>query len=61
MSESNCPHSDSNFAHARTLFTEALAHVPEGVARKIAEDNARKLFNFLRGCPGASSTRRGAG
>jgi predicted TIM-barrel fold metal-dependent hydrolase len=48
MFESDYPHSDSNFPHARKMLAEALVHVPDDVARKIAEDNARKLFNFPR-------------
>jgi predicted TIM-barrel fold metal-dependent hydrolase len=48
MFESDYPHSDSNFPHARKMLAESLAHVPDDVARKIAEDNARKLFHFPR-------------
>ncbi|MCU1346722.1 MAG: amidohydrolase [Acidimicrobiia bacterium] len=48
MFESDYPHSDSNWPHARKMLEETLAHTPDDVARKIAEDNARKLFNFPR-------------
>ncbi|MDE3205020.1 MAG: amidohydrolase [Acidobacteriota bacterium] len=46
--EGDYPHSDSNWPHARKMLEESLAHVPDDVARKIAEDNARKLFHFPR-------------
>ncbi len=48
MFESDYPHSDSNWPHTRKMLAEALAHVPDEVARKIAEDNARRVFNFPR-------------
>jgi predicted TIM-barrel fold metal-dependent hydrolase len=48
MFESDYPHSDSNWPHARKLLEETLAHVPDERARKIAETNARRLFNFPR-------------
>lgn len=48
MFESDYPHSDSNWPHTRKMLAESLAHVPDGVARKIAEDNARRVFNFPR-------------
>jgi predicted TIM-barrel fold metal-dependent hydrolase len=48
MFESDYPHSDSNWPHARKMLAESLAHVSDDVARKVAEDNARKLFNFPR-------------
>ncbi len=48
MFESDYPHSDSNWPHARKLLAESLANVPDDVARKIAEDNARRVFNFPR-------------
>ena len=48
MFEGDYPHSDSNWPHARKMLEESLAHVPDEQARKIAELNARKLFNFPR-------------
>jgi predicted TIM-barrel fold metal-dependent hydrolase len=48
MFESDYPHSDCNFPHSRKMLEESLAHVPDAVARKIAEDNARRVFNFPR-------------
>jgi predicted TIM-barrel fold metal-dependent hydrolase len=30
------------------MLEEALAHLPDDTARKIAEDNARRVFNFPR-------------
>ena len=48
MFESDYPHSDSNWPHARKLLEESLVDTPDSQARKIAETNARKLFNFPR-------------
>ncbi len=48
MFESDYPHSDSNWPNARKLLEETLANVPDDRARKIAETNARRLFNFPR-------------
>ena len=48
MFESDYPHSDCNWPHTRKMLEESLADVPDDVARKIAEDNARPLFNFPR-------------
>lgn len=48
MFESDYPHSDSNWPHTRKMLAESLAHLPDDVARKIAEDNARRVFNFPR-------------
>jgi predicted TIM-barrel fold metal-dependent hydrolase len=48
MFEGDYPHSDSNWPHTRKMLEESLSHVPDDVARKIAEGNARKLFNFPR-------------
>ncbi len=48
MFEGDYPHSDSNWPHARKMLAESLAHLPDDVCRKIAEDNARKLFNWPR-------------
>jgi len=48
MFEGDYPHSDSNWPNSRKILAESLSHVPDAVARKIAEDNARKVFNFPR-------------
>jgi len=42
------PHSDSNFPASRQKLAGVLAHVAEGEARQIAEENARRVFNFPR-------------
>jgi predicted TIM-barrel fold metal-dependent hydrolase len=48
MFESDYPHSDSNFPNARQMLEKSLASVPDATARKIAEDNARRVYNFPR-------------
>jgi predicted TIM-barrel fold metal-dependent hydrolase len=48
MFEGDYPHSDSNWPNARKLLEVSLAEVPDDQARKIAESNARSLFNFPR-------------
>ena len=48
MFESDYPHSDSNWPHSRAMLEKVLAEVPDDEARKIAEDNARRVFNFPR-------------
>jgi len=48
MFESDYPHSDCNWPHTRKMLAESVAHLPDDVCRKIAEDNARQLFNFPR-------------
>jgi predicted TIM-barrel fold metal-dependent hydrolase len=48
MFEGDYPHSDSNFPASREKLEGALAGVPEPDARRIAEDNARRVFNFPR-------------
>jgi predicted TIM-barrel fold metal-dependent hydrolase len=48
MFEGDYPHSDSNWPDARKRLSETLANVPQATARKIAETNARGLFNFPR-------------
>ncbi|MCU4186802.1 amidohydrolase [Acidiferrimicrobium sp. IK] len=48
MFEGDYPHSDSNFPASRKKLVEALADVPDEDARKIAETNARRVFNFQR-------------
>ncbi|MGE0881575.1 MAG: amidohydrolase family protein [Acidimicrobiia bacterium] len=48
MFEGDYPHSDSNWPHARKMLAESLHHLPDAVCEKIAETNARKLFNWPR-------------
>jgi hypothetical protein len=48
MFEGDYPHSDSNWPHARKLLEESLRDVPDDQARKVAELNARRVFNFPR-------------
>jgi predicted TIM-barrel fold metal-dependent hydrolase len=49
MFECDYPHSDSNWPNTRKMLSESLVHVPDDRARKIAETNARRLYNFPRG------------
>ncbi|MFI5041091.1 MAG: amidohydrolase family protein [Acidimicrobiales bacterium] len=48
MFEGDYPHSDSNFPASRKKLAHVLHDVPDDEARKIAEDNARRVFNFPR-------------
>jgi len=48
MFESDYPHSDSNFPATRKKLADALEDVPDDEAQKIAELNARRVFNFPR-------------
>ena len=48
MFESDYPHSDSNWPSSRVVLEKLLADVPDAEARKIAEDNTRRVFNFPR-------------
>ena len=48
MFEGDYPHSDSNFPASRKKLADVLFEVPDDEARKIAEDNARRVFNFAR-------------
>jgi len=48
MFESDYPHSDCNYPASRKHLEESLRDVPDHEARKIAEDNARRVFNFPR-------------
>jgi predicted TIM-barrel fold metal-dependent hydrolase len=48
MFESDYPHSDSNWPHAREMLAKSLVDIPDDVARKISEDNARRVYNFPR-------------
>lgn len=46
MWESDYPHSDSDWPHARKRFGEMMVDVPDDEVQRIAELNARELFNF---------------
>jgi predicted TIM-barrel fold metal-dependent hydrolase len=48
MFESDYPHSDSNWPHTRKMLEDALADVPDDEARAIAEENARRFYDFPR-------------
>lgn len=48
MFEGDYPHSDSNFPASREKLAGALQGVPDDDATKIAEGNARRLFDFPR-------------
>jgi len=48
MFESDYPHSDSQWPHTRKILADSLTDVPDDEARKMVEDNARKLYNFPR-------------
>jgi predicted TIM-barrel fold metal-dependent hydrolase len=48
MFESDYPHSDCNFPASRKTLESSLFGVPDEQARAIAEDNARRVFNFPR-------------
>ena len=49
MFEGDYPHSDSNFPASRKKLADVLDDVNDHEARMIAEDNARRVFNFPRG------------
>jgi predicted TIM-barrel fold metal-dependent hydrolase len=44
--ESDYPHSDSNFPHARKAISEMLVDVPDDEAHRIVELNAREVLCF---------------
>jgi predicted TIM-barrel fold metal-dependent hydrolase len=48
MFEGDYPHSDCNFPASREKLAHVLAEVPDAEAGKIAEENARRVFNFPR-------------
>ncbi len=48
MWEGDYPHSDSNWPASRAKLEGVLAGVPDAEAQKIAEHNARRVFNFPR-------------
>jgi predicted TIM-barrel fold metal-dependent hydrolase len=48
MLEIDYPHSDSNWPNSRKRAAEVLADVPDDIAQKIAETNARTMLRFPR-------------
>ena len=46
MFETDFPHNDSNYPHARKLLEQSMVDVPDDEARAIAELNARHVFDF---------------
>jgi predicted TIM-barrel fold metal-dependent hydrolase len=46
MFETDFPHNDCNYPHARKLLEQSMVDVPDDEARQIAELNAREVFNF---------------
>lgn len=47
MFESDYPHNDSNWPNSRKVLAEMLLDVPDDDARRIAETNARELYDFF--------------
>ena len=48
MWEADFPHNDSNWPNSRKILTDALIDVPDDEAQRIAELNARELYQFPR-------------
>jgi predicted TIM-barrel fold metal-dependent hydrolase len=48
MWECDFPHNDSNWPESRKLLEKTMADVPDDVATRIAETNARELYDFWR-------------
>jgi predicted TIM-barrel fold metal-dependent hydrolase len=46
MWECDYPHNDCNWPDSRKLFEKVAADVPDDDVRRIAELNARELYNF---------------
>jgi predicted TIM-barrel fold metal-dependent hydrolase len=46
MWECDYPHNDSNWPESRTKLAKAMVDVPDDVCRRIAETNARQLYDF---------------
>jgi len=46
MWESDYPHESGTFPNSRTLLDESMKNVPDATAIKIAETNARRLFQL---------------
>ncbi len=44
--ESDYPHEDGYFPHSRSRLEASMADVPDDVARRIAEGNARRVFRI---------------
>jgi predicted TIM-barrel fold metal-dependent hydrolase len=48
MWEADFPHNDSNWPNSRKMLAEAMLDVPDDEAQRIAEGNARELYQFPR-------------
>jgi predicted TIM-barrel fold metal-dependent hydrolase len=48
MFEGDYPHSDSNWPNSRKMLAEVMLDFPDDTARKVAEMNARRVFNVPR-------------
>jgi predicted TIM-barrel fold metal-dependent hydrolase len=48
MWECDFPHNDSNWPESRKMLEKTMADVPDDVATRIAETNARQLYDFWR-------------
>ena len=46
MWESDYPHESGTFPNSRTMLDESMRDVPNAIAVKIAETNARRLFQL---------------
>jgi predicted TIM-barrel fold metal-dependent hydrolase len=46
MYETDFPHNDTNWPNSRKVLEQMLADVPDDVAVRIAETNARELYSF---------------
>ena len=46
MWECDFPHNDSNWPQSRAMLAKTLAEVPDDIAKRIGETNARELYNF---------------
>jgi predicted TIM-barrel fold metal-dependent hydrolase len=46
MWEGDYPHNDCNWPDSRTILEKVMLDVPDEDARRIAETNARELYNF---------------
>jgi hypothetical protein len=46
LSESDYPHSDSNWPHSRKVGEEVFLDLPDNEVHQFAEVNVRRLYNF---------------
>ncbi|QHE73278.1 amidohydrolase family protein [Rhodococcus sp. WAY2] len=46
MWEADFPHNDCNYPHTREMLAKQMADIPDADCKKIAETNARNLYNF---------------